>query len=98
MAENEPPPEVVMDAGTVVIVAPSNCTVTALFAANWIPVIVTVVPTSPVIGLSVMAGRGLFEEVTTVKIAVAVSPLRSVPFTVLKPTVAFAGTVIVHPV
>jgi hypothetical protein len=87
-----PPAVVVTEAGTVVRAAPSKVKVISLLAANWIPLIVTVVPISPTSGLMVIAGSGLVEEVVTSKIAVALSPARSVPVTVLNPVAALPGT------
>ena len=75
MAEKAPAAVVVIVAGTVVCVVPLNFIVIVEVGAKPAPVTVTVVPTGPKVGLSVI------DEVT-VNVADAVSPLASVAVTV----------------
>jgi hypothetical protein len=75
VAEKAPAAVVVIVAGTVVCVVPLNFIVIVEVGAKPAPVTVTVVPTGPKVGLSVI------DEVT-VNVADAVSPLASVAVTV----------------
>jgi len=81
VAEKVPVPEAVMETGFVVNAFPPNVTVTAEFGAKFEPVIVTDVPTGPVVGFNVSVGA------VTVKVAVAVWAEASVAATVLAPPV-----------
>src|SRR5689334_7649816 len=89
---------VVAPAGTVVVTVPELLTVnvaalppneTAVAPVKFVPVIVTPVPTAPIIGAKeVMAG------VTVKRVVVKIGPLPGV-VTVMGPVVAPAGTVVV---
>lgn len=75
VAENEPTEFVVTVAGVVVCIVPLNVIVIVEVPAKPVPETVTVVPTGPVVGLSVIEG-------VTVNVAEAVLALASVAVTV----------------